>query len=54
VHANGGRGKGIVRGEHESTPVLTAVIRCVLRAGDNIMPSGNTVSNSRLRDSNVT
>lgn len=38
MHANGGRGKGIVRGKHKSTPVLAAMIRCVLRAGNNIVP----------------
>lgn len=56
MHANGGGGKGIVRGKHESTPVLAAMIRCVLRAGNNIVPSSNTVSkvDSRPRDSNVT
>jgi hypothetical protein len=56
VHTNGGRGEWVVRGEHESTPVLAAMVRSVLRAGDNIVPSGNTVSkvDSRQRDSKVT
>jgi hypothetical protein len=38
VHADGGRSEWVVWGEHESTPVLAAMIRSVLRPGDNIVP----------------
>ena len=56
MHADGGRSEWVVRGEHESTPVLAAMIRSVLRPGNNIVPSSNNVSKvySRSRDSPVT
>ena len=56
MHANGGRSEWVVRGEHQSTPVLAAMIRSVLRPSDNIVPSSNSVSKvgSRSRDSPVT
>lgn len=39
MHANGGRSKRIVRGKHESSPILAAMIRSVLRTGNDVVPS---------------
>lgn len=38
VHADCGRGEGVVGREHESAPVLAAVVRGVGRAGQDVVP----------------
>lgn len=39
VHADGRRGKGVVGREDERSPVLAVVVGCLLRAGEDIVPS---------------
>lgn len=39
VHADGGRGEGVVWREEERAPVLAAVVGCLLWAGDDVVPS---------------
>lgn len=38
MHADGGRGEGVVRGEHEGAPVLAAFVGGVGGAGEDIVP----------------
>ena len=38
VHADSGRGKGIVGRKHERAPVLAACVGCVGRSSDKIVP----------------
>ena len=38
MHADGGRGEGVVRGEHEGAPVLAAFVGGVGGAGEDVVP----------------
>ena len=38
MHANGWRSERVVGGENESAPILAAMVRSVLRTGDDVMP----------------
>ena len=39
MHADGGRGEGVVGREDKGSPVLAAMVRGIFRAGDYIVPS---------------
>lgn len=41
MHADGGRGEGVVGREEEGSPVLTIFVRCFGRAGKDIVPSAS-------------
>lgn len=49
VHADGGRGEGVVWREHERSPVLAAVVRRVGRAGQDVVPLKD-IPLGRMRD----
>lgn len=38
VHADGGRGEGVIGREHERTPVLATIVGRVGRAGEDVVP----------------
>lgn len=40
MHADRGRGEGVVGREDKGSPVLAAVVRSVLGTCDDVMPSG--------------
>lgn len=39
MHADGGRGEGVVWRKEEGSPVLTIFVRCFRRAGKDVVPS---------------
>lgn len=39
MHADGGRGEGVVGRKEEGSPVLTIFVRCFGRAGKDVVPS---------------
>jgi hypothetical protein len=39
VHADSRGCEGVIWGEDEGAPVLSVMVRCVWRAGEDIMPS---------------
>lgn len=41
MHADGGRGEGVVGREEEGSPVLAIFVRCFWRAGKDIVPSAS-------------
>lgn len=39
MHADGGRSEGVVGREDQGAPVLAVVVRGILGAGDDVVPS---------------